>query len=63
VRVRAEHVIVTACRAHVDVNSSSTSLSDGEICSNCLRRYRALLAEENADLRIGAAGRMPDVAS
>lgn len=41
-RVRAKHVIVTACRAHVHGDSVETVLSDGMMCSNCLRIYRAL---------------------
>jgi hypothetical protein len=41
-RVKAEHVIVTACRAHVDGDSVETALSEAAICSNCLRIYRSL---------------------
>jgi hypothetical protein len=42
VRVQAEHVIVTACRAHLDRDSVETALSEGAMCSNCLRIYRTL---------------------
>jgi hypothetical protein len=42
VRVQTEHAIVTACRAHLDRDSVETALSEGAICSNCLRIYRTL---------------------
>jgi hypothetical protein len=41
-RVRAEHIIVTACRAHVDADCRETSSNDATLCSNCLRIYRTL---------------------
>jgi hypothetical protein len=41
-RVQTEHVIVTACRAHLEIDSVETALSEGAICSNCLRIYRTL---------------------
>jgi hypothetical protein len=53
-RVRAEHIIVTACRAHVDADSSETSLSDETLCSNCLRIYRALPRDEYEGAQISA---------
>jgi len=42
-RVQTGHVLVTACRAHLDPDSVETALSEGTICSNCLRIYRTLL--------------------
>jgi hypothetical protein len=45
-RVRAEHVVVTACRAHVDADSIEASLNDQKVCSNCLRILRAMPLDE-----------------
>jgi hypothetical protein len=39
-RVQSDHVIVTACRAHLDPRSLETALNEAAICSNCLRIYR-----------------------
>jgi hypothetical protein len=48
-RVRGEHIIVTACRAHVDGDSFETSLNDDKVCSNCLRILRALPLHDGAE--------------
>jgi hypothetical protein len=48
-RVRAEHIVVTACRAHVDANSPEASLSDDRLCSNCLRILRTMPLEEMSE--------------
>jgi hypothetical protein len=40
-RVQAEHIIVTACRAHIDANAPVAPESHNPRCSNCLRVWRA----------------------
>jgi hypothetical protein len=39
-RVRAEHIIVTACRAHIDANAVVVTEFHKPTCSNCLRKLR-----------------------
>jgi hypothetical protein len=48
-RVRADHIIVTACRAHVDADSEQASLNDERLCSNCLRILRTMPLDEMAE--------------
>jgi hypothetical protein len=43
-RVQAEHIIVTACRAHLDVKAPVVPETYQPKCSNCLRIAR--LADE-----------------
>ena len=40
-RVEAEHIIVTACRAHLDANATVAPEGHSPRCSNCLRVWRA----------------------
>jgi hypothetical protein len=39
-RVQAQHVIVTACHAHLDATAEVVSESYEPRCSNCLRIFR-----------------------
>jgi hypothetical protein len=39
-RVQGEHVIVTACRAHVDANAEVVPETHHPRCSNCMRIWR-----------------------
>jgi hypothetical protein len=41
-RVRGEHIIVTACRAHLDPNAEPVVETYGPRCSNCVRIARGL---------------------
>jgi hypothetical protein len=41
-RVRGEHVIVTACRAHLDPHAETVIETYGPRCSNCVRIARTL---------------------
>jgi hypothetical protein len=41
-RVRADHIIVTACRAHVGGEAQVVAESHSERCSNCSRIWRAI---------------------
>jgi hypothetical protein len=41
-RVRGEHVIVTACRAHLDPHAETVVETYGPRCSNCVRIFRSL---------------------
>jgi hypothetical protein len=36
-RVKAEHAIVTACRAHIDSSAQEVSADHSRRCSNCVR--------------------------
>jgi hypothetical protein len=40
VRVRGDHIIVTACRAHIEPNADVVPASWEPLCSNCLRISR-----------------------
>ena len=40
-RVQGEHIIVTACRAHIDPDATVVTEFYKPICSNCLRIKRA----------------------
>jgi hypothetical protein len=53
-RVLSEHIIVTACRAHVNANAEVVSATYEPICSNCVRIWRRHSAA-------GASGSMPPV--
>jgi hypothetical protein len=47
--VPKDHVLVTACRVNIDVNSVETSLNEDKICFNCLRVFESLRAGPSAD--------------
>ena len=47
-RVRAEHVIVTACRAHIDDAAEAVPESHQPRCSNCQRIARKTSDEEES---------------
>lgn len=39
-RVQSEHIIVTACRAHVNANAEIAPATHEILCSNCMRIWR-----------------------
>jgi len=41
-RVQAEHVIITACHAHIDADASVVSEAHAPLCSNCVRISRQI---------------------
>jgi hypothetical protein len=41
-RVRADHIIVTAWRAHIDGESAETAVEGDVRCSNCQRIFRTM---------------------
>ena len=49
-RVKAEHIIVTPCRAHLDANAALLLETDTNRCSNCVRIFRTMsLFDPNSD--------------
>jgi hypothetical protein len=49
-RVHADHIIVTACHAHVGAEAQVVEESHAERCSNCLRIWRTIKQTPRAGL-------------
>ncbi len=44
-RVKSEHIIVTACRAHLDANAEEVDETYAQRCSNCSRIWQVAKRE------------------